>query len=803
MTQWIRRALVKKVVRSHKTCWTSRHAATSASLLFSLLAGVSSAALAAANSPPSLKEINVPSVANLGAFVRDTNKAILLGKALFWDTQLGSDGQACASCHFHAGADPRVKNQLSPGLLRENNPDRTFQPAASGGRGGPNYTLVTADFPFHQFNNPDSRSSGVKFSTNDIASSQGTFGGQFNSIEGMGAVDDCVRVASPIFHINGIGARKVEPRNTPTVINSVFNFRNFWDGRANNVFNGVDPFGARSPNAMILGKNGQPMRLDLRNSSLASQASGPPVNDFEMSCTQRTLADVGRKMVKRRALALQKVHAEDGVLKGERAANGLGLKKTYQEMIEGAFKEDFWKSTASFNGYTQMESNFSLFFGLALQMYQSTLISDQAPYDLFADGKKEPFDPTKGKLDKLTDSARRGLDVFLDKGKCINCHKGADFTAAGSVLQAENQEGGLVERMRMGDGGAALYDSGFYNIGVTPTNEDIGVGGKDPFGNPLSFSQQFIDRRFVDPINVNPCTFEVLLESSNCSIVPLNISSARLAVRGAFKTPGLRNVELTGPYMHNGGMASLQQVVEFYNRGGNFRNPELDPDITALGLSSQEKEDLVSFLRALTDPRVAYEMKPFDHPQLFIPHGHPGDEFLVRDEGNSGLAATHLVEIPAIGEKGRGQQGMPKLAAFLNVDFTNTTPPENFCALGRPKELEFVYTGQNCSATTNFQNRNATCSGDLNEANPVQIVVTKDVGKVVAFPSTQTVQIGDMVKFDNVEGDGTRELKADLQFEIRQNGKTLQWVKLKSDCSQPIYSNDRFGGMLLFSYLPK
>ena len=49
----------------------------------------------------------------------------------------------------------------------------------------------------------------------------------------------------PIFNVTGYSVRQVEPRNTPTVINAVYNFRNFWDGRANNVFNGLDPFGMR------------------------------------------------------------------------------------------------------------------------------------------------------------------------------------------------------------------------------------------------------------------------------------------------------------------------------------------------------------------------------------------------------------------------------------------------------------------------------------------------------------------------------------------------------------------------------
>jgi cytochrome c peroxidase len=463
-----------------------------------------------------------------------------------------------------------------------------------------------------------------------------------------------------------MGVRKVEPRNTPTVINAVFNFRNFWDGRANNVFNGVDPFGLRNGSARVFKKDGSSRMVDLRNSSLASQSVGPPVSDFEMICNGRKFADMGRKLIPRKALLLQIVHKDDSLLAGERDSEiGRGLKKTYEEMIKGAFKDEFWKSTDSFDGFTLMEANFSLFWGIAVQMYQATLISEKSPYDAFADGKKEPFDIEDGKRDKLTDAEFHGLEVFLDKGKCINCHKGAEFSGAASVLQAENQENGLVERMIMGDGGVALYDNGFYNIGVTPTNEDLSVGGKDPFGNPLSFTEQFVNNKFVDPIEVDPCIFEVPFDDNDCSHIPDDLSGERRAVRGAFKVPILRNVELTGPYMHNGSMATLEQVVEFYNRGGNFPdNPELDPDIQPLGLSDLEKADLVAFLKALTDPRVANEAKPFDHPQIFVPNGHPINE-LNMIVATDGIADDDFIVIPAVGKDGRSKEGLPPLQPFL------------------------------------------------------------------------------------------------------------------------------------------
>jgi len=82
---------------------------------------------------------------------------------------------------------------------------------------------------------------------------------------------------------------------------------------------------------------------------------------------------------------------------------------------------------------------------------------------------------------------------------------------------------------------------------------------------------------------------------------------------------------LNGPYFHNGGQATLRQVVEFYNRGGDFRDQFTDSQIRPLELTDSEKSALVSFLVALTDDRVRYQSAPFDHPQLIIHNGAYGD----------------------------------------------------------------------------------------------------------------------------------------------------------------------------------
>lgn len=69
--------------------------------------------------------------------------------------------------------------------------------------------------------------------------------------------------------------------------------------------------------------------------------------------------------------------------------------------------------------------------------------------------------------------------------------------------------------------------------------------------------------------------------------------------RGAFKTPTLREVARTAPYMHAGSLATLEEVIEFYNRGGNA-NPYLDPELRSLRLTAEEKQALLAFLQSLT-----------------------------------------------------------------------------------------------------------------------------------------------------------------------------------------------------------
>jgi hypothetical protein len=125
-----------------------------------------------------------------------------------------------------------------------------------------------------------------------------------------------------------------------------------------------------------------------------------------------------------------------------------------------------------------MEYNFSLYFGFAVAEYEKTLRSDNTPFDTFMLGNDSA----------LSASQQNGLQLFLTKGRCINCHSGPEFTNASLSNVSAFQ---VLERMIMGDDQVAVYDNGFYNTGVRPTLEDIGVGGTAPSGLPLSNSRLF------------------------------------------------------------------------------------------------------------------------------------------------------------------------------------------------------------------------------------------------------------------------------------------------------------------------
>ena len=179
--------------------------------------------------PPCLKTVPIPEPGNLSDFIKDRQQAIALGKALFWEMRVGSDGTtACASCYFNAGADSRSKNQINPGSKRVH-PDGSPDPDMAFDF-GPNRQLMASDFPFRQLSDVLDRGSDPVFDSNDGISSQGVFAANFLGTE-LGKSKDIVafKTDKDGFLFANQNLRRVSPRNTPSVINAVFNFRNFYD----------------------------------------------------------------------------------------------------------------------------------------------------------------------------------------------------------------------------------------------------------------------------------------------------------------------------------------------------------------------------------------------------------------------------------------------------------------------------------------------------------------------------------------------------------------------------------------------
>jgi len=684
------------------------------------------------NAIASLKGVNKPTDPDLAPghrFVRNQDALVALGKALFWDQQVGSDGQACGSCHFTAGADGRTRNQISPGLKAQPTEDHTFQLA------GPNHELTNDDFPIHKLVNPAVKSetgSNVVRDANDVISSAGVFYRTFNAIQANSfgsmnaprpafdtrAIDNCTSVSDPAnFKVGDVNVRRVEPRNTPTMINALFTNRNFWDSRAQGEFNGVNPFGRRDPNAVVYENNagaviGQatPVHIQISFSSLASQAVGPPLSEFEMSCQGRTFPDVGHKLLfsTPTPLAQQNVSPNDSVLGGLSnarfgAADGKGLAVKYAELIALAFQPRWWDSIQPVNTNgpagtrPQIEANFSLFWGVSVQAYMETLRADQTRVDRFFDGTAsltdaqlrglKIFDSTcavfnsKGQCvkaqrpDPVRNSTTR-VDSFLADGKtpadlrCTLCHGGPETTGA-SIDAVINDA--RLERMAMAVGASrtcGIYDAGHFNTGVRRTADDLSLGANDPFCTSFAETQLALNGTLVGlthalaPFGLVP----PINGTTNCD---------GANVMGTFKTPQLRNVELTGPYFHNGGQLTLRQVIDFYNRGGDFYNTEeFAPDVHALHLADQDKNDLVAFLIALTDERVAYEREPFDHPSICVANGESGTQSRVDvgeplpGGGTAARAKDQPLCITAVGENGRST----RLTNFLNVNQFSPSP---------------------------------------------------------------------------------------------------------------------------------
>jgi cytochrome c peroxidase len=192
--------------------------------------------------------------------------------------------------------------------------------------------------------------------------------------------------------------------------------------------------------------------------------------------------------------------------------------------------------------------------GKALAAFERTRFSTEAPFDRFLRGDEKAFNA----------SQRRGWALFTGKARCGTCH------AYDPVLPV-------------------FGDNRFHNTGVGARGQDFSQLAKRVAGSAEAGKKAEIGK--------------LALQTDDSALGRFLVTKAREDI-GAFKTPFLRDVLLTGPYMHDGSLETLWDVVEFFNKGGE-RNSFLDAEMKPLGLTENEVEDLVNFMSALTSDRSA------------------------------------------------------------------------------------------------------------------------------------------------------------------------------------------------------
>ncbi len=195
--------------------------------------------------------------------------------------------------------------------------------------------------------------------------------------------------------------------------------------------------------------------------------------------------------------------------------------------------------------------------GMALATYERTLISANSRFDRWRFGKDGGA---------MSAAAQRGFQLFTGQAGCVHCHTiGADD--------------------------ALFADQEFHNTGV---------GYRQAMAKPAA-------RQLLQIAPGTSVTFDPDVVADASEPVPSDLGryeiTAQPGDRWKYKTPGLRNVALTAPYMHDGSLATLRAVVDFYN-GGGVANDGLDPAIRPLGLDERARDDLVAFLKSLTGNNV-------------------------------------------------------------------------------------------------------------------------------------------------------------------------------------------------------
>jgi len=189
----------------------------------------------------------------------------------------------------------------------------------------------------------------------------------------------------------------------------------------------------------------------------------------------------------------------------------------------------------------------------AIASYERTQFSFDSPFDHFMAGDQTA----------ISDSAKRGWDLFNTKARCNKCH----------ALSEDKRDPTF------------FMDKDFHNIGIGIVRHDVvALACK---------AQQEIDSGKITDVD------QAAIQSET-SVVGRFLVTKKEKDIASFKTPNLRNVLVTAPYFHDGSQATLWDVVDHYNHGDGTRDPWLDEDMQPLALSESEIDDVVAFLATLT-----------------------------------------------------------------------------------------------------------------------------------------------------------------------------------------------------------
>ena len=195
----------------------------------------------------------------------------------------------------------------------------------------------------------------------------------------------------------------------------------------------------------------------------------------------------------------------------------------------------------------------------AIAAFERTIISGNSAFDRWYYGNEE---------EALTDQQKRGFEVFINQGRCVSCH--------------------VIEQTQ-----ALFTDNKFHNIGVGINS----IQSEVP-----ALASEFVRAKAT----MSEVDIQVLTDKKTSELGRLVVTES-LEDIGSFKTPTLRNIEVTAPYMHDGSLATLRDVVVHYNNGGVTNegdpvNDFLSGGIRPLNLTDAQIDDLVAFMESLTSP---------------------------------------------------------------------------------------------------------------------------------------------------------------------------------------------------------